>query len=64
MSGIEISHEVADQIALASMKEQLSYMETEIQQHRDGGYMHPEDAYNAEFKYIPALRLLISYYGG
>lgn len=63
--GLTIPFEVADGIVLASMKEHLGYLKQEIDDHRmKGTYMHPEDYRNILEKYIPALELLIKYYGG
>ena len=64
MTKFEIDYEVADRITLLSLKDNLEYLKKELKEHREGAYMHPEDAYNSEFKLIPALELLIHFYGG
>lgn len=65
MSGIEIPMEVADAITLATLQEQLSYLKEEVRLHvEEGAYMHPEDYHESMTKLIPALELLIPYYGG
>lgn len=64
-TGLTIPFEVADGIVLASMKEQLAYLKQEIDDRRmKGTYMHPEDYRDSMEKYIPALEVLIKYYGG
>ena len=63
--GITIPFEVADGITLATLQEQHSYLTKELRAHlEDGKYLHKEDAYNSQFKLIPALELLIDYFGG
>ena len=65
MAGITLDFETADGIVVAVLKEQLQYMKEDLRQHREEGkYMHPEDAYESEFKLVPAHELLIKYYGG
>jgi hypothetical protein len=64
-SGIEIDYETADRITLATLKEQLSFMETNVANAINGtSYMHPEDLAQAQSHYIPAFTLLIEYFGG
>lgn len=63
--GLELDFEVADKIALASMKDHLKYLSKEVRDHETvGSYMHPEDYANSKLKLIPSLEILISYYGG
>lgn len=63
--GLEIDFEIADKIAVASMKDQLKYLKEEVRQHmEEGQYLHPEDFHNSVVKLIPALETLIPYYGG
>lgn len=65
MSGIEIPFEVADQITLANLQDQLKYLKEEIRLHvEEGQYLHPEDYHNSMVNLIPALETLIPYYGG
>ena len=61
---IELDIEVANGITLATLKENMEYLKKELDEHRNGAWMHPEDAYNSEFVLIPALTILIDYYGG
>ena len=63
--GLIIPFEVADGITLATLQDQLSYLKEELRAHlEDGKYLHKEDVYNSQFKLIPALELLIKYFGG
>ena len=64
-TGLEIDYEIADRITLFSLKDNLEYLEKELKEHlEDGKYMHPDDALNSQYLYIPALKTLIKYYGG
>lgn len=63
--GLEIPFEVADGIVIASLKEHRGYLKEEVRAHvEEGAYLHPEDYHNSMTKLIPALELLIEYYGG
>jgi hypothetical protein len=65
MKRLEIDYEIADRIALCVMKDQLSYLKEEIRLHvEEGKYLHPEDYHKSMTEYIPALELLIVYFGG
>jgi hypothetical protein len=65
MSNLSIPFEVADGITVACMQDQLKYLIEETRAHvEDGKYLHPEDYHNNMTKYIPALKLLIQYFGG
>jgi len=65
MSDLRIPYEVADGIAVAVLKDQLSYLKEEVRLHvEDGQYMHPEDYEESVTKLIPALELIIPYFGG
>ena len=62
---IEIENEVAERIAVASMKDQLKYLRDEVRNHeKKGSWMHPEDYHETKVHLIPALERLIKYYGG
>ena len=64
-SGVPIPFEVADAITKATLIEQVGYLREEVRQHmEEGGYMHPEDYNNSMVKLIPAMELLIDYFGG
>jgi hypothetical protein len=62
---LTISFEVADGITLANLQDQHAYLKEELRAHiEDGQYLHKDDAYNSQFKLLPALEVLIEYYGG
>ena len=61
--GITIDFDTADRITLLVLKDQLKYLRKELEDYKDGKWLHPEDVVrNAEI--IAALELLIPYYGG
>jgi hypothetical protein len=76
--GMVIPFEVADGITLANLQGQLDYhlkevlyyessLEKRAKLKKKWGWSpgtHPEDYGNSKLKYIPALELLIEYYGG
>jgi hypothetical protein len=64
--GLLIPYEVADGITLATLQDQLKYLEDEIRLHtsEEGHYMHPEDYHKSMTELIPALKTLIAYFGG
>lgn len=65
IKGLTIPFEVADGIVLASLQEHLGFLKEEVRAHvEEGAYLHPEDYHNSMTKLIPALELLINYYGG
>lgn len=60
----KISCETADLIALAVMQDHYKYLMEETRLHvQEGQWMHPED-YQKNMQLIPALQLLIEYFGG
>lgn len=62
--GLEIPFEVADQITLATMQDQLKMLRKEVKDHLEkGSWLHPEDLGN-NIRYIHALEVLIPYFGG
>lgn len=62
-NGITIDFNTADRITLLVLKDQLKYLRKELEDFKEGKYLHPEDVVrNAEI--IAALELLIPYYGG
>ena len=64
MKELTIPHEVADSIALASMLDQLAYLEKELEDHIvNGQWLHEDDVKN-NYQLIHCLRVLIDYYGG
>ena len=63
--GLLIPFEVADGITLATMQDNLEYLKEEVRLHvEEGQYMHPEDYHMSMTKLIPALEVLIPYFGG
>jgi hypothetical protein len=63
--GMEIPFEVADGIVIAALKNHIGYLREEVRAHvEDGAYLHPEDYHNSMVKLIPAMELIIEYYGG
>ena len=61
--GLEIDYDTADRITLLVMKDQLNYLRKELEDFKEGKWLHPEDVAN-NIKIIAALELLIPYYGG
>jgi len=62
-NGITIDFDTADRITLLVLKDQLKYLRKELEDFKNGKWVHPEDVVrNAEI--IAALELLIPYYGG
>ena len=63
--GLLIPFEVADGITLACLQDQHSMLKEEIRKHvEEGSYLHPEDYHNSMTRLIPALEILIEYFGG
>jgi hypothetical protein len=63
IKGLEIDYETADRITLLSLQDQLKYLRKELEDFKEGKWLHPEDVEN-NIKIIAALELLIPYYGG
>lgn len=65
MKELTIPYEVADGITLATLQDHLNYLREELRDHRENdAYMHPDDVLNSEEKYIPALKIVIRFFGG
>ena len=65
MTKIEIPFEVADGIVLASLQNHIGYLKEEVRLHvEEGAYLHPEDYHNSMVNLIPAMEMIIDYYGG
>ena len=65
MTKLEIPFEVADGIVLASLQNHIGYLKEEVRLHlEEGAYLHPEDYHNSMVNLIPAMEMLIDYYGG
>ena len=64
MKELTIPYDVADGIALATLQDQYKYLMEETRLHvQEGKYLHPDD-YLLNMELIPALQLLIKYFGG
>jgi hypothetical protein len=61
--GLELDYDTADRITLLVLQDQLNYLRKELDDYKEGKWLHPEDVANSA-KLIPALELLISYFGG
>jgi len=62
-TGLELDYETADKITVLNLLDQLEFLQNELNAHRNGDYMHKDDAYNSEFKLVPALKTILQYYG-
>lgn len=62
-NGIMLDFDTADRITLLVMHDQLKYLRKELEDFKEGKWLHPEDVTN-NIKIIAALELLIPYYGG
>jgi hypothetical protein len=61
--GLMIDFDTADRITLLVLKDQLKYLRKDLEDFKEGKWLHPEDVTN-NIKLIAALELLIPYYGG
>ena len=61
--GLELDYETADRITMLIMQDQRRYLQKELDDFKDGKWLHSEDVAN-NIKIIAALELLISYFGG
>lgn len=61
--GLMIDFDTADRITLLVMHDQLKWLRKELEDFKEGKWLHPEDVAN-NIKIIAALELLIPYYGG
>ena len=62
-SGLMLDYDIADKITLLSLQDHLKCLRKELEDYKDGKWLHPEDVAN-NIKLISALELLIPYYGG
>jgi hypothetical protein len=62
-NGITLDFDTADKITLLVMQDQLKGLRKELEDFKEGKWLHPEDVTN-NIKIIAALELLIPYYGG
>lgn len=61
--GLMIDFDTADRITLLILKDQLKCLRKNMEDFKEGKWLHPEDVAN-NIKLIAALELLIPYYGG
>ena len=59
----EIDFDTADKCTLLIMQNNSKYLKEELEYHKKGKYLHPEDVVK-KTEAIAALELLILYYGG
>ena len=65
MEKLEIPFEVADGITLANLQEQCKTLEEWTEAHERGEEnMHPDDYHRNRVELIPAMKVLIEYFGG
>jgi len=60
--GITLDFDTADRITVLVLQDQLKYLRKELEDYKEGKWLHPEDVVN-NAKIIAALELLIPYYG-
>jgi hypothetical protein len=54
--------ETADRITIDSLKDAMGYLQQELEDHRKGSWLHPDDvAMNSV--YIEAMTTVLKYYG-
>jgi hypothetical protein len=61
--GLSIDFDTADRITLLVLKDQLKYLQKDLEDFKEGKWLHPDDV-TGNIKLIAALELLIPYYGG
>ena len=62
-SGLMLDYDIADKITLLSLQDHLKCLRKELEDFKEGKWLHPEDVVkNAGI--IASLELLIPYYGG
>ena len=62
-SGLMLDYDIADKITLLSLQDHLKCLQKELEDYKEGKWLHPEDVVN-NAEIIAALELLIPYYGG
>jgi hypothetical protein len=60
---IELDFETADRIAVLVLKNYRSYLQKELDDFKNGGYLHPEDVAE-NTKAVEALNLIIKHFDG
>lgn len=65
IKGLQLDYEIADKITIANLRDQVAYLREEIRKHmEEGAYLHPEDLDDSQYRLIPAMEMIIKYYGG
>lgn len=62
-NGLMLDYDIADKITLLTLQDQLKYLRKELEDYKEGKWLHPEDV-AGNIKLIAAFELLIPYYGG
>ena len=62
-SGLTLDYDIADKITLLSLQDHLKCLRKELEDYKEGKWLHPDDVVN-NAEIIAALELLIPYYGG
>ena len=61
-SGLTLDWETADKITTLCLKDAIEYLKQELEDHKNGSWLHPEDvAMNSV--YIEAMTTVLKYYG-
>jgi hypothetical protein len=60
--GLTLDYEVADKITVLTLKDSLTYLQKELDDHANGGWLHPDDV-TANAKYIDAIKIVLNYFG-
>ncbi len=59
---IYLDAETSDRITIDSLKDAVAYLQKELEDHKNGSWLHPEDvAMNSV--YIEAMTTVLRYYG-
>lgn len=62
---IELDYTAADAITVLVLKDQRALIKTELKAHLNSGeYMHPDDLAFNQTTLLPALKVVINYFGG
>jgi len=61
--GIILSFEAADAITVDTLKEQRTYLISELNAWKNGGWLHPEDVTN-NLRLINIMKEIVEYFGG
>jgi hypothetical protein len=54
--------ETADKIVVLSLKDAMDYLKKELEDHKNGEWLHPVDVVMNQ-KYIEAMEFVLGYYG-